>query len=443
MHYNKKILGLLLMASTSMAISTANATDAEVLNELKALKERITYLEQKLEKTQISEKKSSPSKAVSSPQDLILKLSPAPSISTADKSTSFAVDGRILADAGFVSGDGSSADFANATDFRAVRAGVKGKIMTDWMYRFIIDFANNSTSIKDVFLSYTGLKTFSIAAGHFKEFNGIEALSSSLHTTFMERSSAVTTFRTGRNLGISGKYYSDNLGIQLGIFGESPDDNGSDDEGYGFSGRIFGQAINTENELLHLGASIRYRTPDSASDSVRFRSRGESHVIGERLVDTGTINGVDNHISYAAELRYQNGPASIMGEYYITDVSREAESDLTFNSGYIALSYFLTGDQRSYKKSSGKYGGVSPKSPFSLSEGGKGAWEIAGRYTFLDLNDGTVNGGELDAWTLGVNWYPNKNVKFMLNYVINELDDNAIYPDEDPHYIMLRSQVSF
>lgn len=86
---------------------------------------------------------------------------------------------------------------------------------------------------------------------------------------------------------------------------------------------------------------------------------------------------------------------------------------------------------------------MKPNNPFSLSGDGTGAWEIAARYSNLDLNDGTITGGELDSYTLGLNWYPTKNTKFMLNYIMNETDANGTTPNNDPDYITLRAQVDF
>ncbi len=36
-----------------------------------------------------------------------------------------------------------------------------------------------------------------------------------------------------------------------------------------------------------------------------------------------------------------------------------------------------------------------------------------------------VRGGEQDIVTLGVNWYPNCNVRFMLNYLLADIDRRA------------------
>ena len=65
---------------------------------------------------------------------------------------------------------------------------------------------------------------------------------------------------------------------------------------------------------------------------------------------------------------------------------------------------------------------------------------IAVRYSHLDLEDGDVNGGELDDITLGLNWYLNPNVRVMLNYVYADAD--KMY-DGQMHAFQTRFQIDF
>ena len=39
---------------------------------------------------------------------------------------------------------------------------------------------------------------------------------------------------------------------------------------------------------------------------------------------------------------------------------------------------------------------------------------------------GSVRGGEQQVWTFGVNWYPNPNIKVMLDYLL--IDVNRLNP---------------
>lgn len=46
---------------------------------------------------------------------------------------------------------------------------------------------------------------------------------------------------------------------------------------------------------------------------------------------------------------------------------------------------------------------------------GPGAWEIAARFSTINLSDGNVQGGRLNDVTLGVNWYLNFQARMFLN----------------------------
>ena len=73
-------------------------------------------------------------------------------------------------------------------------------------------------------------------------------------------------------------------------------------------------------------------------------------------------------------------------------------------------SYVLTGESRRYRKNVGAFGRVHP-------ERGSGAWELVGRYSYLDLNSDGIEGGVLHDWTLGLNWYINFHSRVMFNYI--------------------------
>jgi phosphate-selective porin OprO/OprP len=167
-------------------------------------------------------------------------------------------------------------------------------------------------------------------------------------------------------------------------------------------------------------------------------------VIGETLVDTGAITGVDSYTTAALEAIYRIGGFTLMSEYNVTDVSRTGGAEPSFDGGYVSLGWFLTGEARDYNHKRGTVSKLKPAAPFAMG-GAAGAWEIAARYNTLDLTDETVAGGEMDSVTLGVNWYPNQWTRLMLNYVRNDLDDTGpiAFRDTDPEYLMVRAQADF
>lgn len=90
--------------------------------------------------------------------------------------------------------------------------------------------------------------------------------------------------------------------------------------------------------------------------------------------------------------------------------------DLEMDGFYVQAAYTLTGETRGYKAGSGAFAAIKPK-----NEGG--AWEVVARYEDAEVDiPGRSLSADLERMVLGVNWYVNKNVKFMLNYVDSEMD---------------------
>ena len=122
-----------------------------------------------------------------------------------------------------------------------------------------------------------------------------------------------------------------------------------------------------------------------------------------------------------------------------TFIALKNPQSYTFSGGYLQLAYTLTGENRSYDKRLGRldsyyFGrkGNFSNAWFVRDEDGRlnwsmGAWELAARYSFVDLNNGVgvnrVQGGMLDGVALGLNWYLNDNFKFQFDYVYDHRYD--------------------
>ena len=123
------------------------------------------------------------------------------------------------------------------------------------------------------------------------------------------------------------------------------------------------------------------------------------------------------------------------------------DSDPDFSGFYGYFSYFLTGENRKYKKENGVFSRVKPNKNFHWGRGkGKGAIELAARYSELDLSDEEIDGGRLQDLTLGVNWYLNPNTRVMLNYVranVDRLVNDIRLDDDNADLLSMRFQVDF
>lgn len=360
-------------------------------------------------------------------------------IESQDENFSFQLGGRIHLDAAWYREDDS--DLGDGTEVRRVRLSWKGTALKDWYYRGAVDFAGNEVSLKSLYIRYLGLDPTQITVGSFKEPFSLENLSSSNYSTFMERSAVASELPPGRNIGLGATTHGKNWSASVGGFGEGENDGGGEDEGWAVTGRATFAPINEKKRVVHVGGAGSYRRFNGV-DSVRIRARPESHVTGTRLVDTGIMTGIDGAILYGFEAAVVCGPLSLQGEYIATQL-HACGPHMRFDGWYAYASWFLTGESRSYKASNGTFGRVKPKG--IVGSGGIGAWELAVRFSNLDLTDNGVVGGEQNLLTFGLNWYASPNVRFMANY-IEVLEVNrpgSLHDGDEPGIFQIRSQVNF
>jgi phosphate-selective porin OprO/OprP len=346
----------------------------------------------------------------------------------------YQIGGRIQADAANYRAD--SHDFTDGTEFRRARVFIKGKMYNKWLWKAQFDFSGNEPEIKDMYLGYE-FDPAVLRIGQFGESGSLEDSTSSKYITFMERALPVLAFApAGRRIGIGLNSYNDYGSYSIGVFGnsESADET---ENGKGASTRVSYAPWHGKTQTLHLGFSLQYRTPPE--NNVKYRARPEAHVDDNRLLDTGGLDDISHYSIKGLEVAWVNGPFSVQGEYIRSDVARTDSNDLTFSGYYAYASWFTTGESRPYNIKNGTFGRIRPK--HNVSSAGIGAWEIALRFSELDLNDQFITGGKANNITLGLNWYPENNIRFMFNYIRADTVKNAENIDLD--IMQMRAQIDF
>jgi phosphate-selective porin OprO/OprP len=371
-----------------------------------------------------------------SAQDWTAKWSNGHQISSSDKKFSLKFGGRIMADYTFVSEDDELSDLVEGDgfEFRRARFFMSGTIYERVKFKAQYNFGDGGAEFKDVWIGLTsdaGLLQF----GHFKEPFSLEELTSSKYLAFLERSMPIEAFSPSRNSGVGFSGGSDSVNYGVGVFYDADDFGVSTDEdNVNITGRVAFRPIYEEDgaRLIHLGIAATQKDRES---SLRFRARPEAH-FSSRFVDTGSF-AADSATILGGEVAGVFGPFWFAGEYITTDVNAPAVGDPSFDGAYVQAGYYLTGEHRKFKTSSGGFDRQKPKNNFG-SEGGSGAWEIVARYSTLDLTDAGIAGGEQDDITVGLNWYLNPATRMMLNYVMADVDQVG-----EADFILLRWQVDF
>jgi len=372
-------------------------------------------------------------------------------------------------------GDTRSTSLASGSEIRRARMDVTANVWRVWQFKLQYDFTDSGAAgFRDAYVRYLfkGAHPGQITVGNFKEPYSLEELNSSNDDMFLEQS-LTEIFYPSRRVGISGNFWGNDLWtVHAGIFGETTAVSGSqpscgasvnasdgvistctgnDSEGYAFSGRVTASPFHTadSSRVLHLGFAGSHREPDDGN-AFSFAARPESRVGRDALISTGTIKNVDSTDRFGVEVAGNYGPASLQGEYFYVDVNREEGSDdVNFDGWYIQGSWHITGETRPYKFEEATFS--NPRPLGTVGSGGIGAWEVVARYSTVDLFDSglstctipdrTNTCGEEDNFTVGLNWYPTPNMKFMAHFV-QVLDlDGGNFDGAEPSAFQVRSQV--
>lgn len=354
-------------------------------------------------------------------------------IKSEDTGTTIHFGGRIMWDNAFFFQDqfieNKFGSLGNGNEFRRVRFFSSGIIYHTINYKLNIDFAGGEISYKDVFIGISDIPIIgNFRVGHYKEPIRLETQTSSKSFVFMERSFPID-FIPERNSGmmIFNDYAKDRISYQLGFFRRA-NDAGNDktaNEGFAVTGRITGlpyrNAIATK--LVHIGIGFSYRDPKS--NEYKIESKPESH-LGKRYVSTGLIQDVEKIFMTALEASVVMGSFAWQSEFIQSNVAiGNTPNTLVFNSFYFQLGYFITGEHRRYKSSLSGFDRIIPNQNYSPS-GGIGAWEVAIRYSTIDLNSSEnpnfiIEGGQQEDLVFALNWYLNPAARIMFNYIFADV----------------------
>lgn len=361
-----------------------------------------------------------------------------------DKPT-FKLRGWIAAEQLAVEDTPISGPLKNFSGFRSLRLGCEGNIAENIRYAMewelfgdqIVNTNLDDIRIKDVYTEFENLPWVGhFRVGHFKEPFSLEENISDRLKVFVERSTATQVFSPKRNFGMmiydsvgegdyltwfTGVFNADVLEQSLGYAGDSND--------LAMTTRVawlpyFDEAT-PGRYLVHLGAAVSTRrTVNPIADNGDYIPTVEldSYRTGLRA----TLPARSEFMLYGTEFAWANGPFALMNEFYFVNTGA-AEGNF-FWGGYVEASYFLTGENRSYKKLEKEFDRTYPYENFfavRTADGvarGWGAWQVAGRASYVDLDTngrvapGAVLGTQLNL-SADLHWYLTPYCQLVGTYV--------------------------
>jgi phosphate-selective porin OprO/OprP len=254
---------------------------------------------------------------------------------------------------------------------------------------------------------------------------------------FMERAdnqdAFYAPFDSGFALGLSARNWtqSQRLTWQYGIYRPSIDTAGVSLNKYSFGGRVTALPWYEDDgeRLVHLG--LGYWSGEIVQDELQVRARPElRNAPGYAvpiLVNTGDIPG-SRQYTVGPEFALVRGPWTVQAEWagqWLTDAvasNGKLQGTVFYEGGYVELLYFLTGEHQEYVKTEGVFGRVVPRNNYHVKKDDDnwscGAWQLGVRFSYLDLIDKAILGGQVYDWTLGLNWFLNPNMKVQFNYIV-------------------------
>ncbi len=317
-------------------------------------------------------------------------------------------------------------------------------------YEYYVSLAEgfDAFQILDVFLNVNYNKAFQFRVGRFKtpflyEFYAepTQALANGEWSLFFNN------FGYNRDLGgmLWGQLLKDRVDYAAGIFNSTRNGFLDASDPKMFMGFLnfapFKRELDSTLENFNFGGSVVVGQQNHVPIPQEFRTivptsgNGGLGVPFLNLNNNVLASGPQAFWSMHAAWFYQS--LSLIGEwqsgfenYALT--GRSTQTRVPVGSFYVQGAYLLTGERVASR------GLVKPFHPFDLRKGkfGLGAWEVAARYSLLDIGDEVFTAGladpnqwtnRLDAIDLGVSWYWNQYIRILFDWQHADFGNPVIY----------------
>jgi len=359
-------------------------------------------------------------------------------VKTADSNFVAYVHGYGQVDGRFYPSDRNTAN--DTILLRRVRPILEGTVYDKFDYRLMLDFASgngssstagNNALLDDAYVNARFWKDAQFQVGKYKSPIGLERLKSTADLTFVETGFA-TQLTPNYDLGVMvhNDLFKSPYSYAIGVFNGATDGGSNDadtsDQGKDVVARFFTQPFMNHDiaPLRRLGFGVAGSVGSHQGTLASYKTPGQQTFFS--YASGVTASGEQYRLD--PQLFWYWGAFGLEGEYVLSSqrvastVAGTAPIRRFNNTAWqLEASYFLTGEENTFKSSS--LIRVAPLHPFSFTEGGWGAFELAVRVQQLSLDKDafakyatSTSAKEATAWGVGINWYLNRNVKLNLDY---------------------------
>lgn len=331
--------------------------------------------------------------------------------------------GRTNFDAGtYIASSDTNLNDHNGIAMNDTRLGVLANFDEKFSAKIEICYASKAISFRDLWIGYKLNDNSTITAGnHFQPY-GAKPLG--LSYKFVEDASADYAFCPSRKIGVSYAYTSDPFNFTAGLFSDGNVDNGKNiDKGWSLAAKAIYRPILDESTVLHIGVAPMFvQSPNTVS----FTGIIPTTVVSNGLISTGALDP-KNYLRMEAEAIFISGKLYVEGHYMAASLQKmdTAGNNAYVDGFYAQASYLIKGDQQNYNKKTGLAANASPKS-----------LEILARVSHLNLDGDHVKAGKQTDFTVGLNYFFNKNLNLKLNAIYATVKDGE-------NYTMVQSRLQF
>lgn len=391
----------------------------------------------------------SPAKPVAAPVK-VSASSEGFSLESADGAYRLRVGGYVQGDGRFFASDGDKLG-VDTFVLRRARPQLQGTLAKRFDFYFMSDFGGGTAVVQDAYVDARFSPLLRLRVGKFKPPVGLERLQSGHNMLFIERA-APTLLVPNRDIGIQlagdagAGVFTYAVSLQNGtIDGGSSD--GDTNDGKELAARVFVQPFKKQKgPLSGLGVGVSGTVGKQEGSALpTYRSTGQLAIFS--YLSGVAFDGTRRRLS--PQGYYYVGPFGLLAEYVVssTRLAKGGVSGGLSNEAWqVAASYVLTGEKSGFTP-------LRPAKPFDPSKGQWGAFEVAARVHQLKVDPDTFDLGFADigksvrrgtAWTVGLNWYLNDNLKYVVNYGQTAFEGGAASGDRQTEKTLLvRAQVRF